>query len=492
MVNRPFRRRTACVALTCLWLAAIPAAAEQTDDINSLRQEMDELRRRDAETRRRLEELQQHLDRLQAPPPAAAPVVQPAAPPLTPPAQPAHAAEALDRAVEALGQPAPTAGSQDLLATQVGPTRLRLIDLSFDTIATVGTSTATDDEIRQLEGGVHDPQRRGFTLQSGELALSGAVDPYFTGQAYIAFTPDEVDLEEAFMTTTALPLGLQIKAGYFLTEFGRINQVHPHAWEWVDQPVIATRLFGPEALDSVGARLGWLTPTPWYSEILIGAANANEGEKTYSFIGDDGVGDRPTVTRPVANLGDILYTARWEHFADIGRNTGLLVGVSGAHGPNNSGTDTDTWLYGADIRLRWRPAINFRGWPFALWQTELMKRDYQAARFTDDDGTIVYGAILRDYGFYSQGLYGFRYGWAGGLRYEYATGNGASVGGRSNDPYRDTRHRVSPLLVWHATEFSRFRFQYNYDNATHLADTDAHSVWLAAEIFFGAHAAHKY
>jgi hypothetical protein len=491
MANRPFRRRTACVALTCLWFVALPATGQPTDDISTLRQEMEELRRRDAETRRRLEELQQRLDRLQAPPPVA-PVAQPAAPPITPPVQPARAADALDRAVEALGQPAPGAGSQDLWATQVGPTRLRLIDLSFDTIATVGTSTATDDQIGQLEGGVHDPQRRGFTLQNGELALTGAVDPYFTGHAYVVFTPDEVDLEEAFMATTALPYGLQAKAGYFLTEFGLLNPLHPHAWDFVDKPVIATRLFGPEALDSVGARLGWLAPTPWYSELILGAANANQGEKTYSFVADDGVGDRPTVDRPVANLGDILYTARWEHFVDIASETGMLVGVSGAHGPNNSGKDTDTWLYGADMRLRWRPADNFRGWPFVLWQTELMKRDYQAARFTSDDGTVVPGGILRDYGFYSQGIYGLRYGWAGGLRYEYATGNGSSVGGRRDDPYRDARHRVSPLLVWHPTEFSRFRLQYNYDNATHLPDVDAHSVWLAGEIFFGAHAAHKY
>ena len=79
MVDRSFRRHTACVVLACLWLAAMPAAAQGADDINALRQEMEELRRRDAETRRRLEELQQRLDRLQASP-AAAPMLRTAAP----------------------------------------------------------------------------------------------------------------------------------------------------------------------------------------------------------------------------------------------------------------------------------------------------------------------------------------------------------------------------------------------------------------------------
>ena len=38
-----------------------------------------------------------------------------------------------------------------------------------------------------------------------------------------------VELEEAIMTTRSLPKGLQLKAGQFLTEFGRINPTHPHA-----------------------------------------------------------------------------------------------------------------------------------------------------------------------------------------------------------------------------------------------------------------------
>ena len=49
-----------------------------------------------------------------------------------------------------------------------------------------------------------------------------------------------MELEEAFFTTTALPYDLQLKGGYFLTEFGIINPTHPHSWDWMDQPVINT------------------------------------------------------------------------------------------------------------------------------------------------------------------------------------------------------------------------------------------------------------
>ena len=89
-------------------------------------------------------------------------------------------------------------------------------------------------------------------------------------------------------------------------------------------------------------------------------------------------------------------------------------------------------------------------------------------------------------------LYGFRHGWAAGLRVEYANGDGNSVEGRSQDPLRDERFRLSPLLVFWPTEFSRLRLQYNYDWADHLDDNEAHTVWLGLEAQFGPHPAHKY
>lgn len=415
-------------------------------------------------------------------------------------------------------QEATVTATSDLVARQVGPARLRLIDVSLDTLAAVGWSTADDGEISDLQGGAHDPRRRGFTLQQVELSLAGAVDPYLNGEAHIIYTTDGVELEEAFLTTQSLPWGLQVKAGHFFTEYGLLNPQHPHAWDWLDQPIINSRLFGGDGLRAPGLRLGWLTPLPWFSEVHLGAQNANEGETTASFLGDDEVGGRPVVKTSVGNPGDLLYLARWNSSWDLTDEWTLLQGLSGLHGPNSTGEDGETWIYGADLKLRWRPITNFRGWPFFLWQGEVSKRDYRAdhyvagtaidddsddhdhghghartARGVDEDPGLdadLAGDILRDYGFYTQALYGFRYGWAAGLRYEHVSGDHQSVGGRENDPLRDDRHRVSPLLVWQPTEYSRFRLQYNFDHADHLGD--AHSVWLGGEVLYGAHAAHKY
>ncbi|MGH7411906.1 MAG: hypothetical protein ACREJ6_12720, partial [Candidatus Methylomirabilis sp.] len=309
-----------------------------------------------------------------------------------------------------------------------------------------------------------------------------------------------VELEEAFLTTQALPLGLQLKGGFYFTEFGIINPTHPHAWDWIDQPVINTRLFGPDGLRQAGVRLGWLTPLPWYSELAIGVQNAN-GEIAASFLANQEffeerpIGGRPFVERDVRNPKDLLYFARWVNSWNLNDTVTTKLGLSGLYGPNATGPEGETWIYGADLKLTWRPTTNFRGWPFVLWQSEAIKRDYRADRFFDpENGIDLPRTTLRDWGFYTQALYGFSYGWAGGLRYEYATGSGESAieGGRRADPFRDDRHRISPLLVWHPSEFSRLRLQYNYDRADHLERKDDHSVWLGLEFLYGAHPAHKY
>ena len=465
-------------------------AQAKNPELEALKQVVEELRRRDAEKQKKLEELQRQIEAMRSQLPA---VEKPAAP-----------ESALEKAIQEIEPQAPAPLPTDLLSRQVGGSSVRLIDVSLDALFAAGSSTEREASIRQLEGGDHDPRKRGFTVQNVELSFTGAVDPYLTGEAHIIYLIDpkvgdtRIELEEAFLTTQALPYGLQLKAGHFFTEFGQINPQHPHQWHWLDQPVINTRLFGPDGLRQTGVRLGWLTPLPWYSQLYVGAQNAN-GEIASSFLANKEffeerpIGGRPFVQRDVRNLSDLLYLLRWENSWNLSETVTTKFGLSGLFGPNATGPDGHTRMYGADLKLTWRPATSFRGWPFFLWQSEAMGRDYVADRFSD--GMIdLPSNTLRDWGFYTQALYGFSYGWAAGLRYEFATGSGASVGtfnGREADPFRDDRHRISPLLVWHPSEFSRLRLQYNYDRADHLERQDAHSVWLGIDLLYGAHPTHE-
>jgi hypothetical protein len=443
--------------------------AATSDEVEILRREIEDLKAQQRSYQERIDALSEKVEAL-----SAHPQVQPVAMPPAP--------EPVSESSTAPSAPAPTVEA-------------RLLDISMNVLTAVGGSTADDADLENLEAGAHDPDNNGFTLQQAELSLAGAVDPYLRGEVHIVATVDEIDLEEAFATTTALPAGLQLEAGYFLTEFGILNPRHAHAWDWMDQPFMLTRLMGDEALRSPGVRLGWLTPLPWYSELNVGVQNADEGDRTTSFIGNDALG-RPSVDRDINGPEDLLWLLRWVNSFDPGRETTLVWGLSGLYGPNDTSNSADTWIYGTDLKVRWRPRSNFRGWPFLLWQTEILGRTYDAASYSDPDGLTLPSDTLEDYGGYTQVLWGFHPGWATGLRYEYGSASGNStiddtLVSHNDDPFRDERHRLSPLLIWHPTHFSRLRLQYNYDHAESL-DDDAHTVWLGLEILYGQHGAHEY
>ncbi len=331
--------------------------------------------------------------------------------------------------------------AEDVKSTGGG--RLKLIDISMDALFAGGWSTVNDNTLQNIQGGGHDPRKRGFTVQNVELSLTGAVDPYLNGEAHIVYFLDHltgetmVEMEEVFITTSSLPYGLQLEAGHFFTEFGRINPRHPHQWHWQDQPVINTRFFGPDGMRGAGLRLGWLMPLPWFSEFHFGIQNAN-GETMASFLAGEEffderpIGNRPFLNREVSGLNDLVQLVRLDNSMDLSEDITAKIGFSGLYGPNATGDSGETVIYGADLVLKWRSAEQARGWPFLILESEIMKRDYKAAAYFDesDPENIIdlTEETLKDWGFYTQILYGFTSGWAAGLRYEYAAGSGESIG----------------------------------------------------------------
>ena len=374
-----------------------------------------------------------------------------------------------------------------------------------------GGSTEGDEHLGDIQSGGHDPNRNGFRIPNVELLLGAAVDPYFDAQANLVMQLNAegetiVELEEAFAVSTSLPAGLQLKAGQFYTEFGRHNPMHPHSWAFVDQPVIASRLLGGDGLRSQGARLSWLTPMPWYSEIFGGIQNAN-GETTASFMGVGGghaahggeeaegevsFAEYPLLDRSINSTDDFLYSARWLNGLDLTDTLSTNLGLSALFGPNNTGLESQTQIVGADIYVKWQPEDSNKGFPFVAWHSEFMTRAYQAG----DEGNAEHQE-LSDTGLFSYVQWGFTPGWVFGLRYELANGSEAhhhdEVGHEDEEPdsLREFRQRVSANLSYYPTEFSKVRLQYNNDSADHL-DGMAHSVWLQLEYNIGAHMAHKF
>lgn len=372
------------------------------------------------------------------------------------------------------------------------PTGLRLIDISLDGLFSAGASTARESDLRLLELGAHDPKNRGFTVQNLELALSGAVDPYIRGDAFIVFQIDEegesfVEVEEAYLTTQALPLGLQVKAGTFFSPFGRLNAQHPHRWSFVDQPVVSSRLLGPDGLRGPGAQLNWLLPTSFFAEASFGVQNSN-GETAASFrsVAGEEFAGRVLLESEVRDPGDLLYVGRFSTSADMSDSFTILTGASHVTGPNATGPEARTSITGVDFYGKWRPLVNQRGWPFYAIQAELMTRSYEAAP-QSLEGLLLPGETLRDWGAYLQGTWGFKTRWVAGMRFDWADGEGDT----GVDPRRDFRLRISPNISFYPSEFSKFRLQYNWDRADHLED-DESSLFFQFELLYGAHGGHSF
>ena len=483
-------------------LAVSAVSAQETNEVEQLRRELREMRER-------MRLLEQRLGGVEQRPAAVA-------------TQEALRPPTVDAKTSQLGDP--------VRAVKGGS----YADIGMVATFAAGGSTADDIEGGTQLGG-HDPNQRGFTVQSAEMNIQGAVDNYFRGNANMTFAIDAegesfVELEEAWLETVSLPGNFQIRAGQLLSDFGRVNTQHNHSWAFVDQTLVNGRFLGGDGLRNPGIRFSWLVPTPFYSELFLGVQNS-QGKTASSFRSAGGghggevpeglpFGYRhPDNDRGVRHVMDLLFTPRYAMSFDLTDSQTLLVGASGAFGPNANGStgDTMTQIYGVDLYWKWKPSDGQGGFPFVSFQTEAMLRRYELGSFDWDEngddlvdpGEVVDEATGRpanlnaetvtDYGVYSQLLYGFRKGWVAGLRFDYVTGergdyeklqltlDGAALG---RDPLRDQRWRISPNLTWYPTEFSKLRLQYNYDDRRGFGDD--HSVWLQFEFLLGAHAAHKF
>ncbi len=369
------------------------------------------------------------------------------------------------------------------------------MNISFDGLFALAYSSARD--LNDIEVGDHDPQQRGFNARNIELALNGAVDPYFEGFANIVFKLDndnetEVEVEEAFMQTTSLPFNLQLKAGQFFAAFGRLNPVHPHAWEFVDTPLVNGLFLGPDGLRGVGAQTSWTLPLPWYSQLIFASQNGRGGTG-FSFRnpGDDGMFfDRITTDREARGLQDFVWIPRFENSVNLSETQTVLAGVSGAFGSNETGANSRTQIYGADLLYKWKSARAEGGFPFVKWQTEFMYRRFQAGHGANDSFPVA--ETFHDWGLYSQVLWGFKKGWVAGIRGDYVDMQDSEF---TDDLDRQSRWRISANLTWYPTEFSKIRLQYNQDfleKNFFLSARQVESIFLQWEFILGAHGAHKF
>jgi uncharacterized membrane-anchored protein YhcB (DUF1043 family) len=500
------------LVVLCLGLVVPRLSAQETNEVEQLKRQMSEMQQQFEkernEDRQLIQSLSEKLDALlkdrQTQPSVASAPSSVAAGSQTNAGADAEKAKLQAELAGELGpatnQPAaaparPWSPAEPLTIARAGSAYM---NISFDALMDVGGSTKADPSA-QLQLGDHDPIKNGFSLRNAEIAVDGAVDPYLKGFGNIVLKLDKnnetsIELEEAYAQTTTLPGNLQAKAGQFFAAFGRQNAQHPHQWAFVDAPIILTRAFGPDGLRSIGAQGSWLLPTPFYTELSLGIMDG-QGGTSFSFrnpgdadsLGVNRFHGRATIDRGLRGPGDLVFVPRLASSFDLSDEQTLVAGVSGAFGPNDTGIGKRTEIYGADLYWKWKAPNASEGFPFVSWQTEGLYERYEAGA-DPTAPTPLPAENLHDWGMYSQVLWGFKPRWIAGIRGEYANGDRGAFD--AQDVFRGERERISPVLTFYPSEFSKLRLQYNYDHSQLFGD--AHSVWLQMEFLLGAHGAHKF
>ncbi len=198
-----------------------------------------------------------------------------------------------------------------------------------------------------------------FRVREVELALQAAVDPYFRGDVFIGLNDVEgVSIEQAFMTTTALP-AVELRLGRFLMPFGKINLTHRHDLHMVEYPWVVQRFLGPEGLKATGLYVSHVfAPFGFYQEVLVTTVDR-------LAEAEDLIADEPP-SRDIEGLG---VSARLRNYWDLSEAANLEVSASVMTGrreqpfdfgptpvdPDINAVLTRQTMYGADVTYRWRP-----------------------------------------------------------------------------------------------------------------------------------------
>ncbi|MFZ3019142.1 MAG: hypothetical protein WA056_11875 [Gallionella sp.] len=336
---------------------------------------------------------------------------------------------------------------------------------------------------------------QGFNLGESELGISASIDADYRGVATLALDPaGGVGVENAFVKTSALGSGINLKFGRYFSGLGYLNEHHAHAWDFIDQPLVYAALWENQLAED-GLQVKWLAPTDTFIEL---GAELGRGR---GFPGSDRVKNGAGSGVLFAHAGDdIGIEHSWRVGTSLHRTRaadrvsdavpdlpGTIGGVSNSFSGDSQTAGLDfVWKYAPNGNIGNR-YVKVQGEYFRRKESGLLTYDTAAANVTDSFS-------VTQSGWYLQSVYQFMPHWRTGLRYDRLDPGAASVGALNaanviaDYGFRPTR--TSLMLDYSASEFSRLRLQLARDHSRQgLPDNQLFVQYIMS---LGAHAAHQY
>ncbi len=334
-------------------------------------------------------------------------------------------------------------------------------------------------------------REKGLQLGHSDLTASGPLGSMLRAQLTATFATHDGELErgleEAWLETTALPAGLQLRAGRFASQIGYLNQQHPHADDFTERPLLYRAFFGGHWNDD-GVRLNWTAPTPFY--LMLGL-EALHGQRLVQDIAN--AKHTPGATTAVVKLGaDLNRSNSWqlglsyvhnrreaaleeEHDHDHAAETHEHSHEHHHHGAQFSGRKT--WM--VDATWKWAPGGNNRD--------QQLRVNFEAAQIT---GLNHYARSRdRQQANALSVVWRFNPSWETGARTDWL---------RVRIPHGDHFHsgllrEQSLMLAWKPTHMQTLRLQYTQQrDAVEIENPAKRAVQLQYVLAFGAHGAHTF
>ncbi len=333
-------------------------------------------------------------------------------------------------------------------------------------------------------GGEAGPFDEGLAISETEINISANVDDKFTAWITIPVVIEDgeagVEIEEAWLETTALPAGLSSRFGRFFSGIGYLNNKHAHTWDFADQPLPYDVFLGGQYLDD-GVQLRWIAPTDVYvelgAEVFRGsrfpAAGARRSGHGSSSVFVNAGGDVGTDHSWLVGLSR-LNTRSYERASGDEDAANLFTG------------DTDTTI--AQFVWKWAPNGNWKQRNLVI-QSELFWNAEQGEYRLPGLSLSAYDNNQR--GWYAQAVYQPFPRWRFGLRVDGLSKDdvepefiGSSLAAPVDNPMRYTM-----MADWSNSEFSRVRLQYARDESV----PGNNNQWGLQYIFsIGAHGGHGF
>ncbi len=294
-----------------------------------------------------------------------------------------------------------------------------------------------------------DQNRAGAYFRVLGLHIQGGLDPFSMAKAAIEFTPEGVELGEAYLTWTNFLPSISLTAGKFRQQFGVLNRWHKHSLDQFDFPLPIKTIFGEDGLNQVGLSFNWLLPsiTADANNLIVEITNAQ----------NDNLFSGETFSFPSTLL-------HFKNYWDISRDTYLELGFTGMYGKNkvivrdmdNNITNENSfssWAGGADLTIFWEP-VNKALYKSLLWRSEIF---YANKEISNVDN-------IKTFGGYSYLEYKFAEQWQVGTRFDYSQPFELDNGSKYT-------YQIIPYITWWQSHWVKMRLQFNYMDGNVLSES---------------------